>query len=128
MFDISYDTKTGVITLKTGGFYQVDAIGTQMEQALALVTRARREFGRSRTLIHADELMVQSGEVVQHCAGVLDRFHANEGQERVAVIASSALVRLQLAKLFKDKHSRIFAEEGEATAWLLADDESSAAA
>jgi hypothetical protein len=123
MFEGSYNPANGVITLKTSGFHKVGSIAENQEQGLALVARAKREHGRSRTLIMGDGLLVQAGAVIDHCAGVLDRFKpAKPGEEKVALVLSSALVRLQLAKLFTGDDARIFSSVEDANAWLLADE------
>ncbi|HEX7854607.1 MAG TPA: hypothetical protein VF503_13025 [Sphingobium sp.] len=122
MLAATYDSVTGIVTCKAGGFYTVDYFEQFTHDVSAMSTRAKREKGRVKILIHAEGLPVQSADV----ANVGQRITSQTGgligpDDRIAMILSSNLSKIQMSRVMVNSASKCFLSEAEAVAWLMSD-------
>lgn len=129
MFELSYDPDRGLITLKSSGFYDVEAVQEQGRQIADMILRSKHQFGCARLLIVGQTLPVQASGVMAEAGTMIRDMPLMQGPgDRIALVFASSLAKLQAARLLDQQQTRFFDSAEEATDWLLADRPSSAAA
>src|SRR4029077_20228696 len=92
MTDFRYDESTGIIHCSGGGFWSVEAVQQTGESIQEAMRRSRREFGTLALLVVTNEAQVQTPEVME---ATKRRMQAWGPDDRIAIVMSSALVKLQ---------------------------------
>ena len=91
----------------------IDLFLAQLKAAIA----AQRRTGPVRVLADGRELLAQSAEVVDRMQRETGRLY--RAGDRVAVLVSSALFKMQLQRSVRDDFRRLFVSEEEARTWLF---------
>lgn len=118
MFTVAYDEAAGIVRCTTMGFYSVAEVLENARRVRDAVARCQREFGSVAMLILASEASVQSKEVME--ASQKDQWRVGPG-DRMAIVLTSALARMQAARTFVSDQEKLFQTEAEAVDWLMAE-------
>jgi hypothetical protein len=121
MFSVEYDSRLGIVRTTTGGFLNVDDVRQHTEAAQDAVARSRREYGDVKALVIKLDAIVQPAEVMAASNEAKPRMDGP--YDKMALVCSSALAKLQAGRNFRPGKEQIFETEAEAIAWLLADRE-----
>ena len=116
MFTVDYEEAAGIVRYTSGGFLSLDEVrsyGLAVQDALA---RSRRRFGSVRMLVLSVDSVIQSAEVME--AVREDTAWMSDPDDRMAIVISSSLARMQAARTFGTDRQRAFATEAEARTWL----------
>lgn len=90
--------------------------GLELTAALA---EARRTTGRVRHLVLAQDAVVQPLEVMEAFMAI--DTHMHEEEDRMAVVVTSVLAKIQAERNLIRPRERAFLEESDARAWLSED-------
>jgi hypothetical protein len=119
MFSVKYDDKNGIIRcLSPGGFMTVAEVNQSAAAVYESMQRCRKEFGGVSMLVLTRDTTVQSAEVMEATKNNMRRMGPND---RVAIVVSSQLAKMQGERTLDTKKLRAFASEPEARAWLVAE-------
>lgn len=119
MFNVSHDDESGLITCMCQGFLTVaDVYHYQIELKNA-VPRSRARFGYVRILVLSLDSCIQSTEVMEAVGKA--RCPMSDPRDRMAVVVSSSLAKMQAARVIASDQERTFLSKSEAMAWLMAD-------
>jgi hypothetical protein len=114
---VSYDEASGIVRTVAEGFTPMDELERYLEQLLLHARRSRAKRGCFLHLVDATNIAVQSRESFERIAGLAKE----QGDERDsnAIVMRSSLARMQMALVPSRSRLRIFADFGEAEAWLI---------
>jgi len=118
MFSVNYDDNSGIISCTSGGFLTVAEVHECANAVHESMGRSRREFGRVAMLVISNNTAVQSADVMEATKANFRRFGPGD---RLAAVVSSQLAKMQAGRTFDAERFRTFASEGEARAWLIAE-------
>jgi len=118
MFSVHYDDTSGIIRCTSGGFLTVAEVHEYASAVHESMGRSWREFGRVAMLVISNDATVQSAEVMDATNANLRRFGP---ADRLAIVVSSQLVKMQAGRTLDGERFRTFASEEEALAWLIAE-------
>lgn len=116
-YSIDFDPRTRVLELRIGGFWNEDAMarfGVEIVAKRNALLATGKRFG---FLCDGAEFAVQSQGVTQMLTRLVDAEN-RVNRMPVALLAESALVRMQLGRVMAAPHVRVFAEREDATTWL----------
>jgi hypothetical protein len=115
-FDVSFDRRTGVLHVRVQAYW-TDEQADHFIRALASgVAAARDATVTIAALIDARAMQVQSANsVTSSRTADLEIYRPGD---RLAVVTSSALVRMQCRRVFKRSPAHYFDDIDEAEAWL----------
>lgn len=119
MFAFEYDQATGIVRCHSNRFLSVGDLEAHARQVKDTVDRAKRELGYVHLLVIATEAKVQSSAVMDQVVRMQDGFMT--ARDRMAMVVTSALVRLQVARTIASDRVRTFQTEADALAWLGAE-------
>jgi hypothetical protein len=113
---MQYDRQKRYIAIERAGLLTPDEARAFLDNALQLIETMRREFGYVRVLVLNRDAMVQSQEVAEIFASTPSQVISAD--DRVALVPATALMKLQVGRIVKDRPERVFASAEEAIAWL----------
>ena len=116
MFAFDYDRATGIIRCRSNRFLSVDDLQAYAQRVKDTIDGAKREQGYVHLLVIATESKVQSSEVMEQVSRMQGVFMGAD--DRMALVVTSALVRLQVARTLASDRVRTFQAESDALAWL----------
>lgn len=119
MLTAEYDSEAGLIRCMSEGFLTIADVEQFAAKSQHVVALSRRQYGYIRVLFRKTDTAVQSTEVVEALAR--QRWPMADPRDRVALIVTSPLAKLQAARTFRSEHDRAFTSEAEALAWLTLD-------
>lgn len=99
------------------GFWTMPIFDRYMAECGAAIAGLMRDHGRFDTIGNCNDFPIQGPDV----AAAFERLKALAAatpDNRIAIITASALGRMQALRLVGNAHSRIFATEAAARAWL----------
>ncbi len=117
MIKLSYDEDQNLITVRSEGFLDAMQVREYGRELRAITHAARRKCGRALTLVFASEV-VQSDEVMAEFAALREDFDFE--RDRMAVIVSTSLSKLQIKRSFVSEMQQAFVSERAARMWLFA--------
>jgi len=118
MFSVNYDPDRGFVRLMIEGFWDVATVEAFATETLATLKRARAETGRSLVLTDGRTFQVQSLEVAT--AFDLAELRIGPVRERMAIVVSSALSKMQGQRALAGTDTMFFTDMAAAERWLLA--------
>lgn len=116
MLAASFDEEMGLIRTIATGFQTDTDIENHLAQMASLVRRAKAYTGHALHLVDAVDAQVQPATG----SGPIQR-EASRGRikvDRVAIVTTSALAKMQTQRLYGDMPLRVFDCMQEAIAWL----------
>lgn len=116
MYSISFDPRSGVLTAHTSSFWSFDET-FEFEAALQERIGEHAQQRSIRLLIDSVQTPVQTNEVVQALADIGRKIRRSP-DDRIAVVAGSALKRFQVRRIFADGDAQIFEQQDDALEWL----------
>ena len=117
MFSVEYDDKAGIICCSGGGFLKVEEIEQYGRAMQGEIRRSMREFGNVGLLsLSTESAKVQTTELME---AARDNWRRLGPDNRMALVVSSALMRMQAARIYNSEQEKVFATEAEGRAWLL---------
>ncbi|WP_242123990.1 hypothetical protein [Sphingobium sp. Sx8-8] len=111
-----YDRQNGYVVVERTGLLSLQDARAFLDQSLQLVATMRRERGYARVLVLNRDNVVQSREVTDLFANTPSQIQGPD--DRVALVANTALTKLQADRLARGGPERVFMSEEEAVAWL----------
>lgn len=120
MFNFTYRPDQGIMQVDVVGSWTVDEARRYGAEAGPQFARARAHAGRLRLLLNLlhNEILGQDIIVPLTSAGMR---HAR-GDDRMALVVSSMLMKLQMRRMFSESGAPIFSTIAEADAWLALDE------
>ncbi|MBA2933820.1 hypothetical protein HZF05_06865 [Sphingomonas sp. CGMCC 1.13654] len=113
---VGYDAAGGLVRTLCAGFLTIEDVRRWGAQLPVANAEARRAGKPVLHLVIALDSPVQSGDVIAEFATI--DIHPVGPQDRMAVVVSSNLAKMQAARNFADGRERGFLDEAEAIAWL----------
>lgn len=120
-YRVSRDLQRGLIKTELNGFWAIGDAEAFGPCVIKTATEITARHGRLSLIVDASGAPVQTSEVIDQS---MSWSHLLESPgNRIAVIVSSTLGKLQLARRIKDKtdNIRFFESTQEAELWLLSD-------
>ncbi|MBV9842263.1 MAG: hypothetical protein JOY99_12185 [Sphingomonadaceae bacterium] len=117
MITIEFDELKCIVRVTSSGMISINEAKRFAQQINNIAEKARRACGRVRILVKADGTIQQSA-VVDVFSG-MDR-PVKHPTDRMAVIVSSSLAKIQARRGFKSDLEQAFLSEGAALKWLSA--------
>jgi L-2-hydroxyglutarate oxidase LhgO len=115
----SYDPANGIITITPEVFSTGDSVARDTPKVIEIVMRAKREFGRVRVLILAQEQQAMPADGVAVSSDISQSSNLLTGpNDRLAMVHSSALARMQSKRVLKSMNSAWFDSVEAAKTWL----------
>jgi hypothetical protein len=119
MFSVDFDAGTGIIRCASGGFKAAADVEAHSKAVHEAIQRSYRCIGRVFMLvIVGDGAVVQTTDVIETAKKQMQRFRA---ADRVAIVVSRQLVKLQAVRTLSSDRFKIFGFESEAKAWLASE-------
>lgn len=118
MFSVDYDPDRGIVRLMIEGFWDAATVEAFAAETLVALRRARAETGRSLVLTDARSFQVQSLDVAT--AFDLAELRIGPARERMAIVVSSALSKMQGQRALAGTDTMFFTDVAAAERWLLA--------
>lgn len=119
MFKVDLDDEARLVRCVCDGFFSVAELRDHATRLREAVAQSRRKFGRARVLVLSPNAVVQTPEVVE--ATQREAWRATEPGDRMAIVLTSSLTKLQAARTFSSAQERMFSSEAEAVVWLKDD-------
>ena len=113
---VGYDAAGGLVRTLCAGFLTIEDVRRWGAGLSVAHAEARRADKPVLHLVIALDSPVQSGEVIAEFAKI--DIHPAGPRDRMAVVVSSSLARMQAARNFADSREQAFLAEAEAIAWL----------
>lgn len=99
------------------GYWTMATFGDFMRDCGEAIQRLMARYGRFDMLSYCDDFAIQ-GPDVSAAFEQLKQQAAETPQNRLAIVTSKALGRMQAERLLGNSHSKIFSTEAAALAWL----------
>lgn len=119
MYLVEYDRARGIVRCTSSGFFTVEDVLAQRKATHIETERCRRDFGYVKILSASLDSQVQSAAVMEEAA--LGRWRRVDPRDRLALVVSSQLFKMQISRTFQSDAEKAFLSEAEALAWLMAD-------
>lgn len=110
--------KDGIVYVVASGFWSPADLEGHFGALKAAVEVAQGRFGIARVLVDLRASSVQSQEVFDRLRDATSTIYGAD--DRIAIVAESALLTLQMRRLDAKAGRGVFANIDEARAWLLA--------
>jgi len=117
LLSVTFDAHQKLIRVAGRGFCDKQTSHEIVANLISAIS-AQRQRGPVRVLVDGRAMVTQSADVVDWMQVETGRLY-REG-DRVAVLVSSPLFKLQLQRSVADNFRRLFVSEEEAQAWLAA--------
>ena len=117
MYDISFDERTGLLTMVLTGFWTGNLLKRFADELGEVASEAARRRPDFPVLTDARDFPVQSAEITAGLARIIQEGGMRNPGRRAAVVGS-VLGKLQAERVMTEPHLRVFTEIGEARAWL----------
>lgn len=114
-FDISIDRSRRLLTVTLRGFWQRDGIALYWKQ-FDVAIKPLRGAGPILCLVDASDFAIQSAHILAYYERVSEGSRLDI--DRIAIVTTSTLSKLQLAKLFPRRHLQQFCDRAAAATWL----------
>jgi len=118
MYDISFDEQNRVLTLRQSGFWNLNMVQRYIADVAAEADRVARRHGDFSILTDNSEFQVQSLDVMEAFMAFTQGAMERNRDRRVAIIVSSALAKMQVARISEGGNVRIFNDRAGAMQWL----------
>lgn len=115
-FAIATDAE-GVVSVVASGFWSPADLEGHLGALKAAVDAARARFGVARVLVDLRASSVQSQEIFDRLREATSVIYGAD--DRIAIVAESALLTMQMRRLDAKAGRGAFADTAEARAWLL---------
>ncbi|WP_143011840.1 STAS/SEC14 domain-containing protein [Sphingomonas sp. YR710] len=119
MLTLEYDAELKIIKGVSAGFLTVEDVEDYAQKLARLTCQARESDGVVRLCLDSRESLIQSQEVMAAFACLPSMI--SSPSDRVAVVVSSSLAKLQMKRNFNSQHERTFTSVETAVAWLRSD-------
>lgn len=116
-YTIEVQTDPPLLRVAMRGFWTMDTFNAYMRDCGAAMQQLVTRHGRFDTLGDCNDFPIQ-GPDVSAAFEHLKEMSAKTPQNRIAIVTSSALSRLQAERLVGNAHSRIFGSQAAALEWL----------
>ncbi|MFT3964983.1 MAG: hypothetical protein QM690_03755 [Sphingobium sp.] len=121
MLRATYDEQLGIIRSVSSGHTPPEELEAYIVQLRMLRQQQRARTGRFLHLVDANESALQTKWASER----LSLYNSSDGDmeagDKTAVVLSSALLKIQAARLASHTQFATFTDMAEAVAWLLAD-------
>ena len=107
----------GIVSVIASGFWSPADLEGHFGDLKAAVDAARARHGVARVMVDLRASSVQSREIFDRLREATSAIYGAE--DRIAIVAESALLTLQMRRLDAKAGRAAFADVGEARAWLL---------
>ena len=118
MFEFVYEEATGILCVRVLGLWTMAEVERYGHEAAGQFAAARSRSGMLRLLVDCSAGYVCPRDLVEPLARVGMKYH--QDGDRVAVVMSSSLVKLQVRRMMEDGPRDMFGSHAEAQAWLTA--------
>ncbi|MEI9851797.1 MAG: hypothetical protein WDN24_14285 [Sphingomonas sp.] len=119
MYDIAFDGSSGIISVRANAVLNAEEFARYARELRHHVLRARWRQGQVRILVDATAGGVLPGDVAQGIAE-LQRELLTGAHDRIAVIVSTSLQKLQVRRISLPGKGETFLSESAARTWLSA--------
>lgn len=109
--------EAGIVGVVASGFWSPADLEGHLGDLKAAVDAARARHGIARVLVDLRVSSVQSREIFDRLREATSAIYGAD--DRIAIVAESALLTLQMRRLDAKAGRAAFADVGEARAWLL---------
>ena len=118
MFDLHYDPVKRAIFVQATGFHTMSEVQVFMRDCAAATAQSRADCGEVKILVDATDTVVQSDEVM----GAFNEADswAPEPNDRMALLVTSSLAKMQASRSFKNEREKAFVSRDAAWLWLMA--------
>lgn len=120
MFQFAYDDSTGIVRISVLGSWTLTEIARYAAEATDQFAKGRRRTGSLRLLIDCSLGHVCPQALVEPLARAGMR-HAR-ADDRIAVVVSSSLMKLQIKRMLGDAPSTMFVSDAAARRWLVGEE------
>jgi len=118
MFNFAFEQPTGILRVDVAGSWTLPEVERYGLEAGLQFAKARPQAGLLRLLVNLSRTEVLSQAVIDPLAKAGMQF--SRPDDRVALVVSSMLMKLQMKRMISDAPTPIFVSDEEAASWLLA--------
>jgi hypothetical protein len=115
-----YDARSRIVRVIPEGIWTDEIMTRHFDELRSLFARSRAENGRVRVLSDMRGAGVQQQGITRRINDFADQYH--EAHDRLAVIVSSSIVKLQIRRIVTKCPTEAFLSPSAAETWLLAYD------
>lgn len=120
MFNFTFDPAGGILCVRVVGSWTLPEVERYAREARERFIAARQRAGFLRLLIDLSETDILSQTVIDPLAKAGMQY--SHPDDRVALVVSSTLLKLQMRRMMGDAPAAIFASADEAAAWLASNE------
>lgn len=116
MFSFSFDDAVGILRVEVDGSWTMPEVARYGREAGPQFREARHRAGSLRLLVDLRRTQILNQEVIRPLGEAGMQFA--RADDRVALLVSSSLLKLQMKRMVGDAPANIFMVEDAAVAWL----------
>ncbi|HZV58406.1 MAG TPA: STAS/SEC14 domain-containing protein [Sphingobium sp.] len=120
MFNFTFDPAGGILRVRVVGSWTLPEVERYAREARERFIAARQRAGLLRLLVDLSETDILSQIVIDPLAKAGMQY--SHPDDRVALVVSSTLLKLQMRRMMGDAPAAIFASADEAAAWLASNE------
>lgn len=118
MFNFAFEPATGILRIHVTGSWTLPEVERYAQEAGVQFAKARQHAGTLRLLIDLSRTEILSQAIIDPLAKAGMQYARPDDQ--VALVVSSALMKLQMKRMIGDAPTPIFISDEEAASWLTA--------
>lgn len=121
MFTFEFEPASGILCVRVAGMWTMPEVERYGREVGARFAAARAQAGALRLLIELSRTEILSQNLLAPLAEAGMRY--SQPDDRVAMVVTSSLMKLQMKRMVGDTPVSIFVSEGAARTWLTAHDQ-----